>query len=1130
MADEDLLTQLVVVGASAGGVDALSALVTTLPKDFPAPMVIAQHLDPQRPSHLGDILARRTTLPIHTLNGHETLIPGHIYVAPANQHVEISNQHISLHTNGAGRPKPSVNLLLSSAAQSYGDGLIAVILTGTGSDGAAGALEVKKAGGTVIIQNPATASYPSMPRSLAPTSIDFVANIDEIGALLYDLLTGVKDLAQKSETKSLQSLLQHLHERSGLDFTTYKMPTIQRRLQRRMVATGTSSLAAYRRYLQHHPEEYNHLISSFLIKVTEFFRDRDLFAALREQVLPELIAAARRHGNELRLWSAGCATGEEAYSLAILVADLLGDELDRFTVRIFATDLDNDAIAFARRGVYPPTALTALPHDIITRFFHRTDGDYEVQKRVRSLVIFGQHDLGQRAPFPRIDLILCRNVLIYFSMEMQKRVLQLFAYSLRDGGHLVLGKAETTSPLAVFFLTEQPILKIYRRQGERLLMPMGQIKHAAPLRMAPVRPPGNGSAALLARGPAHVRTPPDKWGSLMYNLPIGVVVVDRRYDIQIINAAAQTLMDIHRSAIGEDLLHLAEHIPTRPLRAIIDAVLRGEPAPIEGDVVPVETETSAPRLLHIVGYPQQFEGDNGPISSALLVVNDVTAEVQEQQRQAQLQSHPLPPPTAPLPHEPHELEEVVLRQQDEIGHLTAQVQRLMTSNRELRDANQGLTAINVELHQANEEYLVNTEEVQAAAEEVETLNEELQATNEELETLNEELQATVEELNTTNDDLEARSREMQELAHAREEQQRVTDAERARLEAILVSMADAVLVVDGHAHSLLTNAAAEQMFGQMFGEGATSVALEDEQGRPISATHALRQRAARGEAFRMTFTLPGQDGTRRWFEANAHPIQSDGQTRGGVVVIRDITDRSLRRIQDEFMALASHELLTPLTAAQMAVQLLVRRLPPSNGPDDPTTRQSEIALHQMQRIITLVNDLMDSGRLQSGKLQMMMQRTSLRDLVRQTVAAAQLTTAVHQIAFTPPAEDLWVPCDPVRIEQILFNLLTNAIRHTPDGTRIDVRLRRANDAAELVVQDYGTGIAADRLAHIFTRFYQVAQSDKQPHHGLGLGLYITRELVQAHGGEITVASQEGVGTTFTITLPLRDAPTKEAGG
>lgn len=364
------LYSLVVIGSSAGGIEALSTVLGALAPDFPTPIVIAQHLDPRRPSHLAEILARRSVLPVRTVTDQDTLTPGVVHLVPADRHIEISDQHVRLLSDSIPRPMPSINLLLSSAASAYSERLIAVILTGTGSDGAVGAREVKAHGGTVLIENPETAAFPGMPASLAPNTVDLVADLPQIGPLLLRLLADTPVPAADGETnaavetdaqeRSLESVLSQVREQSGIDFSSYKRPTILRRMQRRMVATGVGDLTGYAQYLTRHPDEYQRLVASFLIKVTEFFRDATLFSALREQTLPDFIAYARSHGYTLRIWSAGCATGEEAYSLAILVTEALGEDIEQFNVQIFATDLDESAVAFARRGVYPRTALTEL--------------------------------------------------------------------------------------------------------------------------------------------------------------------------------------------------------------------------------------------------------------------------------------------------------------------------------------------------------------------------------------------------------------------------------------------------------------------------------------------------------------------------------------------------------------------------------------------------------------------------------------------------------------------------------------------------------------------------------------------------------------------------------------------------
>lgn len=1097
MAQDMLDSHLVVVGSSAGGIDALSTLVGTLPKDFPAPIVIAQHLDPTRQSHLQDILGRRSMLPVRSVAGEEPIEKGVIYVVPSNRHVEITDHTVIVRFDSLPQPKPSVDLLLSSAAKAYGESLIAVILTGTGTDGAAGARTVKKAGGTVIIQNPDTAPYPGMPLSLAPTTVDIVADVERIGPILGDLLAGIDVPKQPDARRLLESFLDEVRERQGLDFNSYKTPTILRRLQRRIVATNSQNFEDYLEYLNAHPEEYQRLVNSFLIKVTEFFRDPELFTYLRETLLPELVVQARKRGNELRIWSAGCATGEEAYSLAILVAEALGGALEHFNIRIFATDADADAIAFARRGIYPASALAQVPEELVIRYFVREDDSYQVKKQVRTLTVFGEHDLGGRAPFPRIDLVLCRNVLIYFTPELQQRTLKLFAYSLRDGGYLALGKAESTGQLGEFFEPIQKQYKVFRRRGDRILIPPQGPSVQRPAALPRLNRATNLGHILRAENTAQRRRSQEE--GVLLRLPVGIIVVDRRYDIQSINAAARRILGIYSTAIGDDLIHIARGVNQARLRAAIDDAFRkGTPTGV--DEFTVEDSTSGEQyFVQITCHPQRAEEDSGPYETVIVVLHDVSTLVRARQRlEQELQST-----TAEVEAERRSVEAEVAGK-DEI------ILRLVETNRQLIEANQELTGANEELRATTEEYLLSTEEAQAATEEVETLNEELQVTNEELETLNEELQATIEELNTTNDDLHARSAELQDLAISSEE-------ERARLAAILISMGDAVLVVDSDGRPLLSNAA----YTRMFGGPSAAFTAQDDNGQPLPVAATPQARAAQGESFSMEFTLQGSDGTRRWYEANGEPIRDDSgqQQRGGVIVIRDITERSLHRMQNEFMALASHELNTPLTPLSTSLQMLLKQI--GDSPEmKQTNHYAQIALEQVNRLRRLVADLLDAERLQSGKLTLHREHIDLRELVAKTAELAQSLATGQSIIFAGPDTPTYVLGDSDRLQQVLLNLLNNAITYAPHTASIDVRLRKVGNETEVQVQDYGSGIAPNELTLLFSRFYQVKRGDRPARRGLGLGLFISKQIIDAHGGTIRVESVEGKGTTFTIRLPL----------
>lgn len=1101
------VAHLVVLGASAGGIEVLSTLVAALPADFPAPLVIAQHLDPTRPSHLGEILGRQTALPIHSVTAREPLSPGTVYLAPPNCHLLITLGAIEPAEEGPGRSKPSIDLALSSAAAAYGEQLIAVILSGTGSDGAAGARLVKKGGGTVLIQDPSTAAYPGMPLALAPTSVDLVATPERLGPLLSQLLSGVAVPTQPEARHTLDAFLLELRARTGLDFTQYKKPTILRRLQRRMVATDCAELADYFTYVHSHPEEYRLLVQSVLINVTEFFRDPEIFRVLREQALPDLLAYARTHGGTLRCWSAGCATGEEAYSLAMLVAEALGSDLEQFQVRIFATDVDPEAIAFARRGVYPVAAFADVPEALVTRYFTRDEDHYTAKKRLRSLLVFGQHDLAQRAPFPQMDLVLCRNVLIYFTPDLQERALQLFAYALREGGLLVLGKAEAPATLSRSFQVQHKAAKLFRRHGARLSLPVTQ--GAAPLVAPPphfmlpkVPSPGAATRKGSKERPA-ARTLQEQ---ALHLLPVGVVVVDRHYDIQAINPAARHFFSIHSMALGEDLVHLAQTVPSTPLRSALDAAFREGVTTTLTEMTIEQVDPTQPHTFQLTILPQREAEASGPVETALVLVQEITPLVEARQalqQQAQQTSQ--------------EFERFRQDAAEELARTraeaTAEQQRreelirgLVETNRRLQEANQELTSATEELRTANEELVVGMEEAQAAVEEVETLNEELQASNEEMETLNEELQATVEELHTTNEDVQARGLELQHLAHTSQE-------ERARLAGVLQSMQDAVLVVNERAEPLLTN----QAYVQAFGSKEAQVVAHDAEGHPLPPEATPQARAARGETFTLEFTLPGAE-TRRFFEATGSPLRDEeGQLVGGVIVLRDITERSVHRLQDEFIALAGHELRSPLTTIKGHLQWTHKQL--QGQPAGDARQGTERMLTQVRRMERLITDLLDVGRLQHGIYHVQLEPLQLEPLVAEVVETAQRLTQ-QPITLEVTGGPFALQGDVVRLEQVLQNLLTNAITYAPESPQVAVRLRQVGSQAELEVQDAGPGIPAADLPHLFSRYYQAEHQEPTRSAGLGLGLYITKEIVTRHEGQISVTSSEGQGTTFTVLLPL----------
>jgi two-component system CheB/CheR fusion protein len=858
-----------------------------------------------------------------------------------------------------------------------------------------------------------------------------------------------------------------------------------------MNVTHRPTVAAYVAYLDSDPEEYARLVNSLLIKVTEFFRDPKVFAYLREHVLSELIEEVRREGRELRIWSAGCATGEEAYSLAITVAESIGDQLPWPDIRIFGTDIDRDAIAFARRGIYPAAAVKSLPAGARDKYFVKSDNGYEVGKRLRAMMVFGEHDLGERAPFPRIDLLLCRNVLIYFSAPMQRIALETFAFSLRPGGRLVLGTSESVMSLPEPFEQEHGRLRVFRRlTGSYAIPPMRpSALHARR------RPETRLDQAIRVthRQARRVAESSASADSLLLDLTVGIVVVDQRYYILRINSAARQMLGIHGTAYEQDFIHLAEALPPSTIRAAIDSALTGKTTSAVFEVEPADAASETTHFIEATVRP--YRVDPHSIEGSVVELTDVTRL--EQERRADTRTK-------------------------------QRLDKAVATNGRLLRANEELSALVAELRAGNESMLLASEDAQATHEEVETVNEEFQATNEELETLNEELTASVEELRVANEDLATRTDQLSVQAAALEHQRLSLQEEHDRLRSILASLGDAVVAVDREAKIVATNAAYDRLFGTTAADA--EIEPEDAAGLPLPPTERPLQRAARGEQFRMEFATTRRDGTRRWFEAVAEPLTAGDRTWGGVLAIRDLSERTMRLSLERLMAAAGHELKTPVAALHGYLQLVDRYL----DQDDHVQARAYLTrgLAQTRKTGELVERLFDVSRIQAGRLELVARKIDIVAVVCDAIAVAETLPKAPPINMKPTRGPILVRADAGRLEQVFVNLLANAIEHAATST-IDVAVRRSGSFVTVEVRDHGPGIPSNVLPQLFQPYALLGQ---KPSAGLGLGLYLAREIVTAHGGSIDAASSLGEGTVIVVRLPagkaresVASAPGLEAG-
>ncbi|HSD27394.1 MAG TPA: CheR family methyltransferase, partial [Vicinamibacteria bacterium] len=471
------------VGMSAGGLEACSQLLEALPSSPGFALVLVQHLAPHHPSALPVLLGARTSLVVTEAQEGSAVEADRVYVIPPDVSIELTGGRLRLspRSEEPGHLLP-VDFFLKSLAATQGDRAIGVILSGTGSDGVIGGRAIRAQGGTMVVQEPSTAKYDGMPRAAITAGLaDVIAPPAEIAEKLVDLAghpfaEGVGDaLDQLSFTEQqFEEIFAVLRSASGgVDFSHYKQPTIKRRILRRMALNRVDDMRAYLELLRKRPDEARSLYQDILIHVTRFFREPESFEVLARDVLPGLLQG-RKADNPLRMWVAGCATGEEAYSLAITVWEVAGDGAPELNLQVFGTDVSETAIEFARQGLYPAGIADDIPAERLRRFFSKVDGGYRINKAIRDHCVFARQDLTRDPPFSKLDLIFCRNVLIYMDTTLQRKLVPILHYALRADGYLVLGHAETVGVQNDLFALVEKKHKIYKKRpaDHPLVMPM----------------------------------------------------------------------------------------------------------------------------------------------------------------------------------------------------------------------------------------------------------------------------------------------------------------------------------------------------------------------------------------------------------------------------------------------------------------------------------------------------------------------------------------------------------------------------------------------------------------------------------------------------------------------------------
>ncbi|HEX8987605.1 MAG TPA: EAL domain-containing protein [Rhodocyclaceae bacterium] len=694
------------IGASAGGLEALSALIAALPANLGISYVVLQHLSPTHRSMMVQLLGRETAMAVKEAENGVLPEPDTVYVAPASRNLIMKDgRFVLIEGPREAMPRPSVNVFLTSLAAEKTEDAIGVILSGTGSDGAAGLRDVKAAGGYTFAQDPQTAKYAGMPQSAIDTGcVDWVLPPDGIAAEIAIIAAShgtvsVGDRPSTVTSTALKRLLMNVKQQTRIDFSGYKEGTLWRRIERRMAAKHVATLEDYQTLVEANPEELEHLGKDILISVTAFFRDPESFGALRNHV--RTVLDAKQPGDEIRVWVPGCATGEEAYSIAIMIAELLGPNAAQFRIQIFATDIDLNALAVARKGSYAESALADLDPELVQRYFQKVGNRLEVIRSLRDMVVVARQDIIQDPPFLRLDLVSCRNLLIYLQNEPQAKVLATFHYGLNPGGVLFLGKSEGIFQQESLYEVIDKSARLYRRRA-------GESR----LNVSSFRLPDASERTPAAAAPNAERRLMD--AAVQRYVPASVLI-DGNFDILQMHGDVSQYLTVLPGKPNFNLQHLLR----REMRADLQLL----------------QHHAEHKQESAFGRPHPIKTLDGPINVRMAV-------------------HPLER-TVVSP-----LYLVCFERLPQPAPVEAEGPRATEDGRNVRELEDELISTRERLQTVIEELETSNEEMQALNEEVVAANEELQSSNEELEAANEELQSTNEELTTVNEELQVRTAEL----------------------------------------------------------------------------------------------------------------------------------------------------------------------------------------------------------------------------------------------------------------------------------------------------------------------------------------------------------------------------------
>jgi two-component system CheB/CheR fusion protein len=716
---------IVGIGASAGGLEALEQFLENVPVNSGMAFVIVQHLDPTREGIMSELLQRTTGMKVVQVEDGTKVKPDCVYVIPPNKDMSIF--HGKLHLLDPTAPRGlrlPIDFFLRSLAQDQQEHSIGVILSGMGSDGTLGLRAIKEKAGLVLVQEPATAKFDGMPRSAINAGLaDITAPANELPGMILayqrrtPLVTQSETLLEDKTQSGLEKVVILLRAQTGQDFSLYKSNTLYRRIERRMGIHQIGKLPDYIRYLQENSQEVDLLFKELLIGVTNFFRDPAAWEQLRDLTLPELFTS-RTSGQTLRAWVPGCSTGEEAYSLAMIFkeAEEKTEPDRRFSLQIFASDLDPDAIEKARQGVFPANITADVPEERLNRFFTKEGNGYRIHKDIREMVVFARQNLIMDPPFTKLDVLCCRNLLIYLTADVQKKLMPLFHYSLTSGGILFLGSSETIGPHTGLFEPIDPKLRLFRRIGTTL--PPESIHFPSSFAAGP---PDINESLSPAKPEASFQSLADQF--ILQRCAPPAVLANDQGDILYISGRTGKYLEPAAGKANWNLFAMIREELRYELSSAFHQALKNQ-----GCTTLSKLKINVPDGEQCVDITVQQLDKDGPLQGLVLIVFTEAGPVFEAA-------------------DPQEKAPSTGKRQEELEH------ELLQARAEVRSVHEEMQTSQEEFRSTNEELQSTNEELQSTNEELTTSKEEMQSLNEELQTVNAELQSKVDEFSRVSNDM-----------------------------------------------------------------------------------------------------------------------------------------------------------------------------------------------------------------------------------------------------------------------------------------------------------------------------------------------------------------------------------------